>query len=87
MSNYNGWANYQTWNIFLWLTNDWGLYSSLQWRVDNGGFKEFTPQNIRSFCIFDIQGSTPDGVSYNDTAIDWGEIAESLNETFGLTEV
>jgi hypothetical protein len=23
---YNGWANYETWCVHLWLTNEWDLY-------------------------------------------------------------
>lgn len=32
---YNGWANYPTWNVSLWLANDEGLYSTAQEYVRN----------------------------------------------------
>jgi hypothetical protein len=25
-NEYNGWSNYQTWNVMLWLDNDQGSY-------------------------------------------------------------
>jgi hypothetical protein len=27
---YNGWANYQTWNVVLWLRNDGPMYRTMQ---------------------------------------------------------
>ena len=27
---YNGWSNYPTWNVKLWLDNDQGLYNAVQ---------------------------------------------------------
>lgn len=33
-NRYNGWANYETWNVNLWLTNDEGTYSMLTEAVE-----------------------------------------------------
>lgn len=30
MTRYNGWKNYATWNIALWLRNDQGLYNMVR---------------------------------------------------------
>lgn len=30
MSTYQGWTNYETWAVNLWLTNDEGLYHAVQ---------------------------------------------------------
>jgi hypothetical protein len=75
MSNkeeYHGWANYETWNVMLWLNNDEGLYQLIRW--------------CRSYsCILNVLASigmekTPDGVRYADESIDADEIDSHLIE-------
>jgi hypothetical protein len=34
-TTYNGWENYPTWAVNLWLANDEGLYHEAQWRTEN----------------------------------------------------
>lgn len=35
MSEYNGWSNYETWNVALWMDNDPGTYEiRLAWVTD-----------------------------------------------------
>lgn len=29
-TTYNGWSNYETWNVALWLDNDFDLYSDIR---------------------------------------------------------
>ena len=55
-TEYNGWTNYKTWNVALWINNDEGLYHLAQECGD-----------YQTFC--DCVGSdavTGDGVRYND---------------------
>ena len=42
MSDYNGWTNYETWNVALWLDNDQGTYEMMrEWAVEVwGGVKD-----------------------------------------------
>jgi len=58
-TEYNGWENYETWNVALWINNDEGLYHLA---MECGDYQ--------SFC--DCVGSdavTGDGVKYNDPKV------------------
>jgi hypothetical protein len=61
---YNGWTNYETWNVALWIGNDEGLYHLARECGD-----------YQTFC--DCMGSdavTGDGVRYTDPAVNVIEI-------------
>lgn len=62
MSNYNGWKNYETWNIALWINNDEGLYNLASECTDYNDLAE----QLRECSITE----TPDRVSYNDSGLD-----------------
>jgi hypothetical protein len=79
-NTYNGWANYQTWNVALWINNDEFLYNTAIACVEYCGTNE-TPWDKFVRCMTDGQigrmlGQTRDGVKWNDPAID----ADALNE-------
>ena len=67
-ATYNGWANRATWNIALWINNDQGIHNLAKECDDYADFREF----MREIGILE----TPDGVAYNDSALD----VDSLNE-------
>jgi len=68
---YNGWTNYQTWNVVLWIDNDEGLYSlRKELGNDYNKFVSYMEQN----CEGDIRYRTPDGVAWNDSGIDVEQI-------------
>ena len=85
-NSYNGWANYETWNINLWLQNDETFYNHAvgelrfileahEWDWENVSLAE-----VRGL-IRDVLGSkTPDGVSTSHSDIDWLEISDALLE-------
>ena len=88
MSNndYNGWANYETWNVNLWIQNDEGFYNgvveSLRDMLDarEHDWQNVTHHDIRAVVEDVIGRKTPDGVSISDHEIDWDEISDSLLE-------
>jgi len=64
-TEYNGWENYETWNVALWIDNDEGLYNIARRCVD---YKQFVAE------ISEFMTQTPDGVEWNDPAVNVIEI-------------
>lgn len=62
MSNYNGWKNWQTWNIALWINNDEGLYSMFR---NSRDYRDFVLR-LKDIGIIE----TPDGAFYADAQLD-----------------
>ena len=72
---YNGWANYETWNVVLWIGNDWGLYQLALDVVRNGG----TYVDLINAILLNCGATkTRDNVAYNDAKIDWRAVNEFL---------
>ena len=70
---YNGWANWETWNVALWIQNDEGLYAAA--RQCRGSYADL-------LALLWECGSTetPDGCRWNDLKIDAVEIAEMMDD-------
>ena len=60
--SYNGWENYETWNVALWINNTENLYHLAMEAGDYEAFVEFM------IDLFD-NASTPDGVRYDDPRV------------------
>jgi len=69
---YNGWANYETWNVALWINNDEGLYHIALDCIDYVSFAEA----MRELELVE----TPDKVAYNDSGLDVKALDEVLEE-------
>jgi hypothetical protein len=71
MTGYNGWANYQTWNVVLWMFNDMGYYH--------------TAQNSRNYDEFinnvDTE-RTQDNVRWDDPRVDHQAVNDAILEAF-----
>jgi hypothetical protein len=70
--SYNGWANYQTWNIALWLGNDEGLYHLAREHKDYASISE----SLREMGLLE----TPDHVAFNDSGLDEKALDDFLQE-------
>ena len=65
---YNGWTNYETWNVALWIGNNEGLYDLAQ---AAGSYEDFV--DALEACTFnDLE--TPDGVKYRDPKVNTLEL-------------
>jgi len=74
--NYNGWKNYETWNVSLWLFNEEHLLTSVTEEApDNPTNKEIEIALTRA-----MGEATPDGVWLDDSRIDWNEIGNAVRE-------
>ena len=72
---YNGWTNYETWNVALWIGNDEGLY---RFAKECRDYDHFVSQ-LRELGVTE----TPDKVAYNDSGLDTDELDEMLKEMRG----
>jgi hypothetical protein len=78
---YNGWANYETWNVALWMQNDKFLYNTAVACVEyhNAAFQ--TPYDK---FIINMENcnklKTSDGVSWDHEMINCDEINEMMFE-------
>jgi len=77
---YNGYANYQTWNVCLWISNDEGL-NDIASRC--GSYIAFKHTMREGFEVdTKLQFETPDGVAWNDSAVNLAEMKEYWEESF-----
>jgi len=80
-TEYYGWKNYNTWNVNLWLRNDYPLY-----QVSMGYAKHATPflslrQDLRVSFGFT---ETRDGVSLWSRDLDIEAINDAIKEMIGV---
>ena len=67
-TEYNGWENYETWNVALWINNDEGLYHLARELGDYETFVDYVTEGFRNLQ------QTPDGVNWKDPKVNVLEI-------------
>jgi len=77
--SYNGYANYQTWNVCLWISNDETLYDIAK---QCECFDHFKIVLREMFEKTRIRYETFDGVAWSDSGINRAEIEEYWTENF-----
>ena len=96
---YNGWTNYETWNVKLWMDNDEGSYR--YWFEVAEEIWEDCSRDKDDFCARmadrlkdehsdnapELQGFYADLLGSALSAVDWYEIAESFVEELPEAEV
>ena len=71
-NTYNGWTNYETWNVALYIQNEYGLYQMAKQCEDYSHLVEI---------ITEVSSQeTPDGVSWTDPKLDIDELNEMMVE-------
>ena len=82
---YNGWTNYETWNVALYINNEYAIYKkAYDWVLDQKhcdlkvSYNAFIPVLEQYFSKI-----TPDGVSWMEPLIDTSELDEMLDEMVG----
>ena len=73
-STYNGWANWETYNVALWIGNDEGLYEMAR-DCRRYGYKVFA-DSLKEYGFFE----TPDGVAWTDSGLDIERLDEMMAE-------
>ena len=74
---YNGWTNWETWNVGLWVGNDEGLYN-MQQEFIRAANERITDDDVRLFLVELLPNGTPDMKTgwATENFINWIEIAE-----------
>ena len=70
-TTYNGWTNYETWNVALWIENSEGLYNLAR---RSYSYQDFVRRNCEE------GDTTHDGVKWDDVNLNHLELDEMIEE-------
>jgi len=78
MTGYNGWSNYETWLVALWLNNDEASYNALEALKKKAGSDYSKAEQLeeltRELYEFEPTGLVADLVNASFGWVDWMEI-------------
>jgi hypothetical protein len=81
---YDGWKNWETWNVALWCDNEAGIYH------DRMRAKPRTAKEVEKFVreyfpagTPDIENAETDPYNHDEVHVDWQEIADHWSEDYG----
>lgn len=77
VEGYNGWKNYETWNVALWIGNDEGLYALAK---KAGNYTNFQNKLDDVMEGWPIAYETPDSVAWCDAKIDIVTVNKMIGE-------
>lgn len=69
MKAYNGYKNWNHWNVSLWINNDEGLYHLAMECVKSNKSKTRAAQTMLDYLRYTENHSTPDGAKYSISSI------------------
>lgn len=73
--SYNGYRNYETWNVALYIQNDEGIYSAAK-LCKKYGYRTLIQKLISDMSL---ESETPDGVSWHDPKLDIKALDEMIS--------
>ena len=79
---YEGWANYQTWNVSLWINNEQPIYNEARHFMSaymNRGVVTYA-HFVDDILLEAFGRVTPDGVSWTDPTLDHDALTSMLKE-------
>ena len=74
--SYNGWTNWETWNVHMWIGND-EMFHRMMTQGAKGNWEQFKALAMQ----FGIT-KTPDGVSFEDPEVNHYEISEAYSKEY-----
>lgn len=78
---YNGYTNYATWNISLWINNDYNLYREKEALLRNADIGDITPTFAQKLVEQGLGLTmTADLTEDEWLTIDWNEIADEFRQ-------